>query len=143
MMILVHLFSLTGFFEWAAVRVCAASRGNAVTVFILLSALSGTLSAFLDNVTCVLLLGPVTISLCKQMGVPAVPFYLTATLAATIGGTATLVGDPPNVVISQRLGFSFMDFLTHNGLLVLVLLPVTIGIQCVLRLAPLNLSEHS
>ena len=101
MMILVHLLSLTGFFEWCAVRVAVVARGDATIVFLLLSALSGVLSAFLDNVTCVMLLGPVTISLCRQMKVPSVPFYLTETLAATVGGTATLVGDPPNVVISQ------------------------------------------
>ena len=129
MMINVHLLSLTGFFEWSAVRVAAVARGNATVVFWLLSMLAGVLSAFLDNVTCVMLLGPVTISLCKQMQVPSVPFYLTETLAATIGGTATLVGDPPNVVISQRLGVGFVDFLVHNGLLVLVLLPLAVAIQ--------------
>ena len=130
MMILVHLLSLTGFFEWCAARVAIFARGNATYVFFLLSTLSGVLSAFLDNVTCVMLLGPVTISLCRQMKVPPVPFYLTETLAATVGGTATLVGDPPNVVISQTLGLSFMDFLKHNALLVFaVLLPTTVIVQ--------------
>ena len=113
-----------------AVRVAVVARGDATVVFVLLSTLAGLLSAFLDNVTCVMLLGPVTISLCRQMKVPSVPFYLTETLAATIGGTATLVGDPPNVVISQVLGFGFLDYLTHNGpLVILALLPLTIGIQ--------------
>ena len=72
----VHLLSLTGFFEWAAVRVAAAAKGNATTVFFLLSFLAGILSAFLDNVTCVMLLGPVTISLCKQMQVYAPRSFL-------------------------------------------------------------------
>ena len=129
MMILVDLLSVTGFFEWCAVRVAAAARGSATTVFIMLSLLAGFLSAFLDNVTCVMLFGPVTISLCKQMKVPSVPFYLTITLCATIGGTATLVGDPPNVVISQRLGVGFVDFLAYNGPLVFVMLPVAVAVQ--------------
>lgn len=141
MMILVHLLSLTGFFEWCAVRVAVLAKGNATTVFIMLSSLAGILSAFLDNVTCVMLLGPVTISLCKQMKVPSVPFYLTETLAATVGGTATLVGDPPNVVISQVLGFGFVDFLAHNGVLVfLILLPVTILVQYLRFRSQLNAS---
>ena len=130
MMVIVHLLSLTGFFEWCAARVATVARGDAKVVFFLLSTLSGLLSAFLDNVTCVMLLGPVTISLCRQMKVPSMPFYLTETLAATVGGTATLVGDPPNVVISRMLGLGFIDFLAHNALLVFaVLLPTTIIVQ--------------
>lgn len=129
MMILVDLLSITGFFEWCAVRVAAAAHGSATNVFIMLSLLAGFLSAFLDNVTCVMLFGPVTISLCKQMNVPSVPFYLTITICATIGGTATLVGDPPNVVISQRLGVGFVDFLAYNGPLVAVMLPVAVAVQ--------------
>ena len=99
MMINVHVLSLTGFFEWGAVRVAALAKGNVTVIFVTLALLSGVLSAFLDNVTCVMLLGPVTFSLCKQMKVPSVPFYLTQTLTATIGGTATLVGDPPNCLL--------------------------------------------
>lgn len=125
-----HVLSLTGFFQWIAVRVAAAARGNAIAIFIVLAALSGLLSAFLDNVTCVMLMGPVTISLCRQMKVPPVPFYLTQTLTATIGGTATMVGDPPNVVIGNKLGLPFNAFMIYNGPLVVVfLLPTAIGLQ--------------
>lgn len=129
MMINVHLLSLTGFFEFIAVRVASMARGNAVVVFFLLSMMAGLLSAFLDNVTCVMLLGPVTISLCKQMKVPSVPFYLTQTICATIGGTATLVGDPPNVVIAFQLGLPFMSFIVYNGPLVCILLPIAACVQ--------------
>lgn len=130
MMINVHVLSLTGFFQWIAVRVAAAARGNAIAIFVVLAALSGVLSAFLDNVTCVMLMGPVTISLCRQMKVPPVPFYLTQTLTATIGGTATMVGDPPNVVIGNKLALPFNSFMIYNGpLVVFLLMPIAIFIQ--------------
>lgn len=125
-----QVLSLTGFFQWVAVRVAAVARGNAIAIFCVLAALSGLLSAFLDNVTCVMLMGPVTISLCRQMKVPPVPFYLTQTLTATIGGTATMVGDPPNVVIGNKLGLPFNAFMIYNGpLVVLFLMPVAIAMQ--------------
>jgi Na+/H+ antiporter NhaD/arsenite permease-like protein len=128
MMINVHVLSLTGFFQWASVRVAATARGNVTVIFVVLAALSGVLSAFLDNVTCVMLMGPVTISLCHQMGVPSVPFYLTQALTATIGGTATMVGDPPNVVIGNKLDVPFNNFIIYNGPLVFFfLLPISIA----------------
>jgi len=129
MMVNVHLLSLTGFFQWFAVRMVEFSRGNVVVLFFLLTNMTGVLSAFLDNVTCVLLIGPVTIKLCEQMGMNPVPFYLTETIAATIGGTATLIGDPPNVVIGNKLSLRFNDFIIFNGPLVVVIMPLATVIQ--------------
>jgi len=129
MMVNVHLLSLTGFFQWFAVRMVELARGNVMVLFFLLTNMTGVLSAFLDNVTCVLLMGPVTIKLCEQMGMNPVPFYLTETLAATIGGTATLIGDPPNVVIGNKLNLRFNDFIIFNGPLVVVIMPLATVIQ--------------
>ncbi|KAF4677085.1 protein kinase [Perkinsus chesapeaki] len=98
------------------------------TLMLLFSMMVNVLSAFLDNVTTVMLVGPVTISLCKEIKRSPVPFYLSETLLATIGGTATLIGDPPNVVIGSKLGISFTDFIIYNGPLVVLLLPSAAGL---------------
>mmetsp|Transcript_16378 Transcript_16378/g.36159 ORF Transcript_16378/g.36159 Transcript_16378/m.36159 type:complete len:786 (+) Transcript_16378:66-2423(+) len=126
MMIVVHNLAATGFFEWFAVRIAMIAGGDFKKIFFLLSTLTGVLSAFLDNVTCVMLVGPVTINLCKQLGVNPVPLYLTETLCATIGGAATLIGDPPNVVIGNKLQIGFADFIVYNAPVVVVLLPVAV-----------------
>ena len=94
MMINVHILGLTGFFQWISVHLAEKAHGDVHVIFFVLALLTGLLSAFLDNVTCVMLIGPISISLCKQMGIRSVPFYLTQTLAATIGGAMTRIGPP-------------------------------------------------
>ncbi|EER14714.1 pink-eyed dilution protein, putative [Perkinsus marinus ATCC 50983] len=111
MMVNVHLLALTGFFQYIAARMVILARGRVTLLFFLLTMSTGILSAFLDNVTTVMLVGPVTISLCKEIKRSPVPFYLSETLLATVGGTATLIGDPPNVVIGSKLDVSFTDFI--------------------------------
>ena len=98
MMINVHLLALTGFFQFISVRIAEFTKGNLVLLFFLLANVTGILSAFLDNVTCVMLVGPVTIKLCEQLDVDPVPFYLTETIVATLGGTATMIGACSKIV---------------------------------------------
>mmetsp|Transcript_18814 Transcript_18814/g.44348 ORF Transcript_18814/g.44348 Transcript_18814/m.44348 type:complete len:1301 (-) Transcript_18814:275-4177(-) len=105
------------------------SGGSVAKIFFLLTNLAGVLSLLLDNVTCVLLLGPISIKLCEQLGVNPLPLYLTQTLAATIGGTATLLGDPLNVLIGNKLDLSFDSFCVYNGPLMLVAMPVATAVQ--------------
>ncbi|KAJ1634589.1 citrate transporter-domain-containing protein, partial [Pavlovales sp. CCMP2436] len=124
-----HLLMLTGFFEWASGYAIRMSGGSVAKIFFLLTNLAGVLSLLLDNVTCVLLLGPISIKLCEQLGVNPLPLYLTQTLAATIGGTATLLGDPLNVLIGNKLDLSFDSFCVYNGPLMLVAMPVATAVQ--------------
>jgi len=125
MMLSVHLLALTGFFGYVAVRIIEISKGNIKFIFFMLTISTGVLSAFLDNVTCVLLIGPVTIKLCQQIGKKPNIFFFSETICATIGGAATLIGDPPNVVIGIKMKIDFIDFIITNGPLILILLPLT------------------
>ena len=88
--------------------------------------ITAVLSAFLDNVNTVLLIGPMTIAITRILKLNPVPFLMTQILASNIGGTATLIGDPPNIMIGSASGLTFVDFLSHNGLVILIVLIVTL-----------------
>ena len=120
MMVLVALLEPTGFFQYLAVWAARLSRGQPVRLLILLGSVTTVLSMFLDNVTTVVLIAPVTILICEILGVSALPYLMAEALLSDTGGVATLVGDPPNVLISSVAGFTFNDFLTHSLPMVLV-----------------------
>lgn len=120
MMILVAMLEPTGFFQYLAVLAARSSKGKPVRLFILLGSITTILSMFLDNVTTVVLIAPVTILICEIMGISALPFLVSEALLSNTGGVATLVGDPPNVLIGSAAGFSFNDFLVHSMPIVLV-----------------------
>lgn len=127
MMLLVGIANKTGVFQYAAVKAAQSAKGDPVKIFIILSVLTGLGSAFLDNVTTVLLMVPITFSITKILKVPPVPFLIAEIIACNIGGTATLIGDPPNIMIgSANEHLSFNDFLIHLGPIILVILAVTI-----------------
>jgi Na+/H+ antiporter NhaD/arsenite permease-like protein len=114
MMILVAMLEPTGFFEYLAVLAARASKGKPARLFILLGIITTVLSMFLDNVTTVVLIAPVTILICEILGVSALPYLVTEALLSNTGGVATLVGDPPNVLIGSAAGLSFNDFLVYS-----------------------------
>ncbi|HUF00134.1 MAG TPA: ArsB/NhaD family transporter [Anaerolineales bacterium] len=114
MMILVAMLEPTGFFEYLAVLAARASKGKPVRLFILLGSITTVLSMFLDNVTTVVLIAPVTILISEILGVSALPYLVAEALLSNTGGVATLVGDPPNVLIGSAAGLSFNDFLVHS-----------------------------
>jgi Na+/H+ antiporter NhaD/arsenite permease-like protein len=114
MMMLVAMLEPTGFFQYLAVRAAQASRGKPVRLFILLGGITTVVSMFLDNVTTVVLIAPVTILICEILGIAALPYLLAEALLSNTGGVATLVGDPPNVLIGSAANLSFGDFLTHS-----------------------------
>jgi Na+/H+ antiporter NhaD/arsenite permease-like protein len=128
MMLIVAVLQRTGLFEYLAIWAAKRARGRPFRVMVLLILVTALASAVLDNVTTVLLIAPVTFLVCERLGVPAVPFLIAEVLASNIGGTATLVGDPPNIIIASRAGLAYNDFLMHLAPLVVVLLVVLVGL---------------
>jgi Na+/H+ antiporter NhaD/arsenite permease-like protein len=99
---------------------------------VMLIVITAVLSALLDNVTTVLLVAPVTLLIADRLAVPAIPFLITEVMASNIGGTATLIGDPPNIIIASRAGLTFIDFIVNLAPLVVVLLAVFVGLAWLL-----------
>jgi len=124
MMLVVGVVRRTGVFEFLAIRAAKAAGGRPYRVLVLLVLVTAGASALLDNVTTVLLVAPVTLLVCDRLGLPPVPFLIAEALASNIGGTATLVGDPPNIIIASRSGLTFTDFLVHLLPIVLVVLAI-------------------
>jgi Na+/H+ antiporter NhaD/arsenite permease-like protein len=113
MMVIVGILRRTGVFEYIAIWAAKRARGSPVRVMVLLVLITALASAFLDNVTTVLLIAPVTLLVCDRLGVGAVPYLVAEVFASNIGGAATLIGDPPNIIIGSRAGLTFNDFLVH------------------------------
>ncbi|MBK9739482.1 MAG: ArsB/NhaD family transporter [Actinobacteria bacterium] len=122
MMLVVGVIRRTGVFEYLAIRSAKLARGRPYRVLVLLVLVTALASALLDNVTTVLLVAPVTLLLCDRLGLKPIPFLIAEALASNIGGTATLVGDPPNIIIASRADLSFVDFLIHLAPVIVVIL---------------------
>ena len=120
MMILVRMLQQTGFFRYVAILVAKRTKGNPLLLFVALGTLTTVLSMFLDNVTTVVLIAPVTILIAEILGINPIPMLMAEALLSDTGGVATLVGDPPNVIIGSAAGFSFLAFLTHLAPIVVV-----------------------
>lgn len=114
MMLLVSMLEPTGFFEYLAVMAARLSNGRPVRLMVLLGTVTTILSMFLDNVTTVVLIAPVTILISEILGMTPIPYLMAEALLSDTGGVATLIGDPPNVLIGSAAGFSFTDFLVHS-----------------------------
>ncbi|UCC54701.1 MAG: ArsB/NhaD family transporter [Anaerolineaceae bacterium] len=114
MMLLVVLLQQTGFFEYLAIMAGRLSGGNPIRLFILLGTITTVLSMFLDNVTTVVLIAPVTILICELLSINPVPMLIGEALLSDTGGAGTLVGDPPNILIGAAAPFTFNDFLIHS-----------------------------
>lgn len=115
MMIIVAVMAETGIFQYVAIKMSKASKGNQWKLLVMMSIFTAVTSMFLDNVTTVLLMVPVTISVFRIFRLSPVPFILAQVLASNVGGTATLVGDPPNILIGSAAGIDFNAFLFHLG----------------------------
>jgi Na+/H+ antiporter NhaD/arsenite permease-like protein len=122
MMILAGAVGKTGLFEWLAIRSVKMSRGEPLRLLIILSLITAVVSAFLDNVTTVVLVAPVTLSIATRLKISATPFLISQILASNIGGTATLIGDPPNILIGSAAGLDFGAFMFNLGPVVVLIL---------------------
>ncbi len=132
MMVIVGIIKQTGVFEYLAIIAVKRSRGRPFVLMAALVILTAVASAGLDNVTAVLLIAPVTFSVCERLGLPVAPYLIAEVMASNIGGTATLIGDPPNIIIGSRAGLSFNDFLVHLAPFVVILLVVFVGLTRVM-----------
>ncbi len=128
MMLFVGVVKLSGLFEYLAVKCAHLAKGDPWRIMLLFVLLTALLSAFLDNVTSVLLMGPMTLNICKLLKVDPVPFFLTEIMASNIGGTATLIGDPPNIMIGSAAGYGFADFIMVDAPAVIVILAVVCAV---------------
>jgi Na+/H+ antiporter NhaD/arsenite permease-like protein len=129
MMVIVGLTEPTGVFNYLALRVAQLSRGKPVALVFLLAGVTGVLSAFLDNLTAILLIVPITLLIADLLRVSPVPLVLTEVIASNVGGTATLIGDPPNIMIgTHRPELSFVDFIVNLAPVALVTLVATTGL---------------
>lgn len=122
MMVIVMITKRSGVFEYLAVRTVKISKGEPIKIIVLLAIITGVLSAFLDNVTTILLILPVTLGIAKDLRLNPIPFIITEVFASNVGGTATLIGDPPNIIIGSSVGLSFMDFIRNDAVIALPLL---------------------
>jgi Na+/H+ antiporter NhaD/arsenite permease-like protein len=128
MMLIVAVLKRTGVFEYLAIWSAKRARGRPFRVMVILVVVTAVISSAVDNVTTVLLVAPVTFLVCDRLGVPVAPFLIAEALASNIGGTATLVGDPPNIIIASRAGLSYNDFLVHLAPFIVVLMVVFVGL---------------
>ena len=115
MMMFVAVVKNSGIFEFLAIKSAKIAKGNPWRIMIAFMIITAVLSAFLDNVTTVLLIGPMTFSICQKLELNPVPYLMTQIMASNLGGTATLIGDPPNIMIGSAADISFAKFVVYDG----------------------------
>ena len=128
MMMFVAVVKNSGIFEYLAVKSAKIAKGNPWKIMVYFMIITAVLSAFLDNVTTVLLIGPMTFSICKTLELNPIPYLMTQIIASNVGGTGTLIGDPPNIIIGTTLRFGFSDFILNTGPIALVSLIASIAL---------------
>ena len=127
MMILVLISTKSGVFTWIANELLKLTKGSPIKILFALGLFTAVVSAFLDNVTTVILVMPITFAIAKQLELNPVPILITEIICSNIGGTATLIGDPPNIIIGSAAGFSFMDFIVELAPVIAIILLVVLG----------------
>src|SRR3990172_10473134 len=122
MMIIINLMRPTGVFEYIAIKSAKWGRGEPFRIMAIFAVVTAVLSALLDNVTTVLLIAPVTMLIADALDVDPIPYVISCAFASNIGGTATLIGDPPNIMIASKAQLDFMDFIYHLTPVVIVIM---------------------
>ncbi len=128
MMIIVNIMATTGVFEWIAVKIARQTKGNGILVVIEFLLATAFVSAFMDNVTTVILMAPVTILITQLLRMPTVPILIMEAIFSNIGGTATLIGDPPNMLIGATCGLSFNQFILNMTPVIIIISAVILGL---------------
>jgi len=128
MMVIANVLRETGLFQWLAVQAVRLGRGRPVRILLILCVVTALSSAFLDNVTIVVLVVPVTLFVTEQLRLNPLPFLIAEILASNIGGTATLIGDPPNILIGSAAGIDFTTFIAHMGPISALILLAFLGL---------------
>ncbi|NBI05539.1 SLC13 family permease [Senegalia massiliensis] len=128
MMVIVSIVKKTGIFQYVAIKAAKSAKGDPFKIILILSIITAVSSALLDNVTTVLLIVPVTLVITETLKTNPLPFLIPEILAANIGGTATLIGDPPNIMIGSATNLGFMDFVLNLGPIVVIILIATLFI---------------
>ncbi len=129
MMIIVDIMATTGVFEWVAVKIARGARGNGLIILIEFMIVTAVFSALLDNVTTVILIAPITILIAQILEIPAIPLLILEAVFSNVGGTATLVGDPPNILIGSKTSLNFNDFIIYLTPVVAVIMVVLLAIM--------------
>lgn len=129
MMMIVSIATRSGMFSWIANELLKLTKGHPKMVLFVLGLFTAVASAFLDNVTTVIIVMPVTFFIAEQLEINSVPFLITEIFASNIGGTATLIGDPPNIIIGSAAGLSFMDFVKELTPVISVIFLVIVGLM--------------
>lgn len=129
MMIIVNITTRSGVFSYLANELLKMTKGHPVLILIALGIFTAVVSAFLDNVTTVILIMPITFAIARKLEIDPIPYLLTEVFASNIGGTATLIGDPPNIIIGSAAGFSFMDFVSNLTFVVAVILIAVLAVM--------------
>ncbi|WP_206813040.1 ArsB/NhaD family transporter [Paradesulfitobacterium ferrireducens] len=142
MMIVVGITRRTGVFQYLALKAVRIAKGEPIRILIALATVTAILSAFLDNVTTVLLIVPITFTIADSLGLNPIPFLLSQVLASNIGGTATLIGDPPNIMIGSQTHLGFLDFITNLTPVIIVIHIVTMLIFYFLYRHKLQVSDE-
>ena len=143
MMIVVNTLTDTGIFEWLAIKLARLAKGNGLLITVFFMILTAVLSAFLDNVTTVILMAPITILLCQLLEMPAVPVLIMEAIFSNIGGAATLVGDPPNILIGSQTHLSFNDFLVNMSPPVVVIMILLLGVMALMFRKEMKTTEQT
>ncbi|UWG98952.1 ArsB/NhaD family transporter [Dehalobacter sp. DCM] len=134
MMIIVGITRRTGVFEFLALKAAKLAKGDPWLIMLFLAVLTAIASAFLDNVTTVMLMVPVTFSITEKLSINPIPFLLTQVIASNIGGTATLIGDPPNIMIGSATGLTFVDFILNlGGVIVIIFIATMVALKLIYR----------
>ncbi|HUW69124.1 MAG TPA: ArsB/NhaD family transporter [bacterium] len=142
MMIIVGITKKTGVFQYVAIKAAKFAKGEPLAILVLMSLITALFSALLDNVTTVLIIAPVTILIAVELGISPIPFIVSIAIASNIGGTATLIGDPPNIMIGSAAKLDFMSFIVNLSPIILVLLVVLSGISYLLFAKKLHVSNE-